>query len=119
SGECRAGLARHSLFTNYSLILLRVCYTPHFADNGNLDLSRVLHVALNFLGDIEAELTCAFVGCFLGIDDDAKLASCLDGVAFFNAVEAEAHVFKFTETLDVLLHDFAARPRSGTTDGVT
>src|SRR5687768_519425 len=76
--------------------LFGISNAAHFPDNGDLDLSGILHIAFYFLGDIKAKLACAIICCFFSIDDNPQFPSSLDGVAFFDTVEAQAHVFELS-----------------------
>ena len=76
--------------------LFRVSDAAHFPDDCHLYLSWVLHVAFDLLRDVKTKLACAVIRCFFSVDDHPQLATGLDGVAFFDTVEAQADIFQFS-----------------------
>src|SRR3972149_4309035 len=71
--------------------LLRVLHRAPFADNGDLDLPRVVQVLLYLLADLLRHSVGAEVVDLFGLDDDAYLAAGLDGERLLHAREGVGH----------------------------
>ena len=78
-----------------------------------------MHIAFNLLRDVEAQLCSAVISRLFGIYNYTQFAACLDGVTFFNTIEAKAKLFELFQALDVLLHHLATGTRACATDGIT
>src|SRR4051794_1123698 len=89
-------------------VLLRVLDGPRLADDGDLDLARVRQVVLDLLHDVAGEPRRREVVDLLGPDEDADLASRLDGERALDAREALRDPLQVLEALDVRLHRLAA-----------
>src|SRR5262249_39633247 len=79
-------------------------------DDDDLDVTRVLHLGLDALGDVLGELMGVEVGHDVGARHHPQLAAGLDGVAHLHALVAEGDLLELGQPLDVALQHVAARP---------
>src|SRR5262245_37915035 len=91
---------------------------PGFTDDGHLDLSWVLELALDSLGDVLREPHGLLVRHAIAFDDDADFASGLEGEGLRDTLEGVGDALELLEPLDVGLEDVAARARARRRDGV-
>src|SRR3972149_5211308 len=101
--------------------LLRVLHRAPFADDGDLDLPRVVQVLLYLLADLLRHPVGAEVIDLFGPDDDAYLAAGLDGAAGLGPVvegerlpaagEGVRPPPQPPQPLQVLVHGLATGPR--------
>ena len=49
----RKSPCKGALFKDYAPLLFRISDTSHFTDHSYFYLSRILHIAFNFLGDVK------------------------------------------------------------------
>ena len=99
-------------------MLLGVLGRSHLSDDRDLDLTRILHIVLDLLGNLTGKFNNAQVVHLVRLDDDAYLAPGLNGVGFFHAGEGLGNVFQRRHTLDVGFEGLTAGPRSGAGDGI-
>ncbi len=69
-------------------ILLRVLGCSALADDADLDLTGVIQLVLDLLGDIACQQNDLVVADLVGLDNDADLAACLYGVGALDALKA-------------------------------
>src|SRR3990170_5339678 len=98
--------------------LLRVLHRAPFADDGDLDLPRVVQVLLYLLADLLRHPVGAEVIDLFGLDDDAYLAAGLDGERLRDAGEGVRHRLQRLQPLQVLVHGLAPSARSAAADRV-
>jgi len=75
-------------------LLLGIIHSPFLPDNGDFDLSRILEALLDLLSDILGQRDDAQVINFIGLYNDAYLASSLYGIGFLDASERTSQIFK-------------------------
>src|SRR5215217_1098534 len=97
---------------------LGVVNRPRFADDGYLDMARVLELVLNPPRDVLRQPDGFLIAHLLALDHDADLASGLQGERFRHALERVGYSFELLEPLDVGLEDVAPRTRAGGRDCV-
>src|SRR5512135_1597210 len=121
AGATRRTPAPHTLLGNSSLslpLLFGKINSPRLADDRDLDLSRVLKLRLDALGDVLRHPEALVVRDLLRVHDDAQLAAGLDRERALDALHAVRHLLELLEALDVGLEDLAAGARSRGRDGV-
>ena len=104
--------------TRSLFVLFRVVDRAALTDDMYLYLSGILELALDPFNDVVRHEHHGIVIYHLGLDHYADLASCLDRVRFFDAVEVVGDLFEFREPLDVVLEIFSACARAGRRNGV-
>ena len=82
-------------------LLLSIIYSPFLSDNGDFDLSRILQALFDLLSDILGQREDAQVIHFIGLYNDAYLASSLYGIGFLDASERTRQVFKRLDSFEV------------------
>src|SRR2546429_8621439 len=87
------------------------------ADDGHFDLARILQFALNALGDIAGEDLGTAVVDRVGLDDDADLATCLNGKGLLDTFEGVGDSLQLLESLDVSRQGLPSSARSGRRNG--
>src|SRR3990170_6951429 len=98
--------------------LFRVLHRAPFADDGDLDLARVIQVLLYLLADLLRHPVGAEVINLFGLDDDAYLAAGLDGERLLDAREGVRHRLQRLQPLQVLVHGLATSARPAAADRV-
>src|SRR5437660_8615218 len=88
------------------------------ADDGDLDLTGVIELLFNGLGDVATEPGRVAVGGMGGVGDDAHLAAGLDSVGMFDAGKPGSKRFQLFQALDVFLERFATGAGSGSANGI-
>src|SRR5690606_9301571 len=86
--------------------------------DGHLDLTGILHVLFDAVGDVTSQQHGRGVVDLVGLDDDPDLAPSLDGEGVLDPREAGRDALEAFETFDVALQRLAARARPGGRDGV-
>src|SRR5262245_57979094 len=72
-------------------------------DDDDLDVSRILHLGFDALGDVLGQLVGVQIGHDVGAGHHAQLAPGLDRVAHVDALVAEGDLLELGQTLDVAL----------------
>src|SRR5690606_39074574 len=93
-------------------------YGAGFADDVDLDGTRVLHSGLDLRRDVAGELDGAEVIDLTWLHKDADFAAGADGVGFFDSLEAVGDVFQFFHTLCKVFSADVAGAWTGCADGV-
>src|SRR4051812_30639883 len=91
---------------------------PGFTDDRDFDLTGILQLVLDPLGDVLREPDGLFVRDGVALDHDADLAAGLQGKRLGHAVEGVGDALQLLQPLDVGLEDVAARAGTGGGDGV-
>ena len=99
-------------------VLFRVAYGTCLADDGDLDLSWVSHLVLDFLRDFGREVFRGLVVDLVGADNHAQLAARLDRIGFDHAWIRHRQLLQVVESLDVCFDDLAASAWTCARDGV-
>src|SRR6476660_7678223 len=89
-----------------------------FADDGDLDLARILQRLLDLLAHVASESTGGKVVDLVWRDQDADFSSGLDRKGFLDPLEGVRNAFERLEPLDVSFDHFTARAGPGTADCV-
>ena len=89
--------------------LLSVADSAGFADDVDLDLTRILEFIFDLLADISCKSGHRVILDLLGLDHDTDLSTRLDRVRGFDALEGGRDLFELLQTLDVILQILAAR----------
>ena len=74
-------------------------YSPFLADHSHLDLTRIGHLGLDLLGDLEAQLIAVDVRNLVRLDDYTQFAAGLDSIGLFYARVGERQVFQVFDPL--------------------
>src|SRR5690606_29239135 len=96
----------------------RVLDGTRLAHDRHLHLARVLHVLLDAVGDVACKQHCGGIVDALWLNDDAQLASSLDGEGTVYAREASCDALETLEALDVALERLAPSTRPRGRNGV-
>src|SRR2546421_3899767 len=80
-----------------------------FANHTDLDLSRVIEVFFNFMGDIAGQAIRGKLVNFFRFNDDTNLAASLDSKGFFHAGERVRGTLKRLPALDIPVDGLTAR----------
>ena len=89
-----------------------------FADDNDLDLARVLHLALNAVSDIVSQDDGLSLVDDFGLDHDADFAACLDSVGALDALVGVGDFLELLKTLDVCVEGFFTCTRTRCGNGV-
>src|ERR1051326_3621859 len=98
-----------SLCPSYPMRLFPIFDHTHLANHRDFDVTRILQLRLDLPRDVFRQPDRLLVGDLLGVDDDAKLAPCLDREALRDAVHRVRDRLEALETMDVVLENLAAR----------
>src|SRR4051794_28153458 len=88
--------------------LARVVRGARLADDGHLDLARILELLLDLAGDLVRQEDGAVVVERARLDHHADLAAGLHGIDLVDAVVARRDLLEVAQPLDVLLERLAA-----------
>src|SRR4030042_4982458 len=88
-----------------------IFHGPHLADDGDLDLPRIIELVLALLGDVLGHQSCPVIGDLLALDDNPDLPAGLEGEGLGDAVEGVGDLLELLPPLDVGLEKFPPRPR--------
>jgi hypothetical protein len=88
-----------------------IFHSPHFADDRDLDLTRIIELVLDLLGDVLGHQGSALVGDLLAFDDDSDLPARLKGEGLGDALKGMGDLLELLQPLNVGLQKLAPRPR--------
>ena len=83
-------------------VLLSVVHMPCFPDHMHFDLTGIIEVVLNFLGQFPRQKNHSVVVNTVGLDHDANLAAGLNGEGFFHPGKRTGHFFQFFKAFDII-----------------
>src|SRR5439155_19371959 len=94
---------------------VRIVHRARLADDGDLDLARILELVLDAPRDVLREPDGFFIGDLLAFDHDADLAARLQRERLRDALERVSDAFELLEPPHIRLEDVAssAGPRRG------
>ena len=105
-------------FQNSFNILLCVIDGTGLTDHIDLDLTGVLQLGFNFLGNFTGEQNHLGIGNLFRIDDDTDLAACLNGIRTGHTGGSICDLFQLFQSLNVRFEVLAARTRTGSGNGI-
>ena len=94
-------------------VLFGHVHGPGLPDNVDLDLTGVLHLVFDALGDLPGQHNGVGIADLFGLDDDAHLPTCLNGIGSIHAVKGVGDLFQLFQTLDVVFQRLAACAGAG------
>ena len=109
----RLSEASRAAFFVIVFVLSCVFYDSGFADHCEADSSRISQVSFNLFCDVLGKLFNFAVLNLFVVYKNTKLAACLNGVCFFNAVKAFCNCFEIFKSFNVIVDCFAAGTRAG------
>ena len=84
----------------------------------HLDLPRILHIVLDFLGDIARQLNRGEIIDHFRTHNDAHLAARLQGIALLHALESVGDLLQLLDAADIRIEALAPSARARAGNGV-